>query len=625
MSKIHNYQLTNEIIEFLKNIHIRFYLLSFLILIRVNGSAQDVRISTLSEDIQIRKDTSFTRNVSVYIKKSNDYMAYPIFYDNKLEELSEISLNVKKGNRFKTVKDPVIREDDVNIDYITSKKIKSILIPPDVEAKICYTITCNELMYFSDLRFFSYDEADTLKYQIVVPEKFRLLYDIINKDSLDYLSIDSVKSDGLMKWFIKVVPVKVKPDPLMYFGIYKNMKGPLMRTIVVPATYKHREAEYLKDWYLRKASSSIRFDSVTIHKIDELTAGISDPLEITDTLYKYVKKNFKYVAIEIGMGAFIPSNVNEVFLNKQGDCKDLSNFLNEALNYKGIKSYIALAATYDHISDCDFPSLSSANHEICVAYLNNKPVLLDPTDPIHIPQTTVESIQEHSIFIIKPDSGEFYKINRLSPQQNVIRYEIALKADSSQKSLEGEFKAVYQGISGNFLRRTFIDLNNDELNKVGNKHYESVFGNQSITDLKINMSRNSVETEGKLSVKGKIFNDADNRYLFIDFLPRIIEQVDRETMLEGIFLGNTIDKKVKLRIVTDKTFEAFSPIEHTFSKKGVSLKLRITNPYDSVIECDYEFILDYIYIEKDNLDIINEALKTFKKITNEPIILKNKR
>ena len=49
------------------------------------------------------------------------------------------------------------------------------------------------------------------------------------------------------------------------------------------------------------------------------------------------------------------------------------------INYKGIKSDIALAATFDHISDCNFPSLSSANHVITTAYVNNEIILLEKT------------------------------------------------------------------------------------------------------------------------------------------------------------------------------------------------------------------------------------------------------
>lgn len=615
--------LTLKTLKFVENPFLNLILLFFLAAISLDSSAQSIPIKTRLENIIIKKDTSFVKNVSVSLKKTETTIIYPIFYDSELEEVSDIQVYIKKGKRFKLVKDIVMREEDVDLDYITSKKVKSIILPPNAEMKITYTVKCKELMYFSGLSFFSYNEIDTLIYEISVPKTFRFVHNTIYKDSLDYIAIDSISSDSLTKWSIKVNPAKVEPDPLMLFGIYRNMKVPYMRTVIIPVSYKDRKMEYMNDWYLHKVEKRRGLNDAVIHKINELTNGISDPMKVLDILYNYVRNNFKYVAIEIGMGAFVPSHANEVFTNKQGDCKDLSNFLCEALNHKGIKSHIALAATHNHFSDCDFPSLSSANHVICVVYIKDKPIILDPTDPIHFVETPVQSLQNRSILIINSNGGEFYKVNGFSSQQNLINYEIRLEANSAQMSMEGEFKASYKGISGNFLRRE-LNVGSVDTDFAGGNHYESVFGNQSISDFNVNDKANTIEAEGKISVNGKILNDGDKRFLFIDFLPRIIETESRSTLLEGTHLGSNFSKKVNLRIRMDEPFETFSPIEHTFSNEGVSLHLKISNPSSFIIECNYEFVIDYIFIEKENRDNTNEILKSFKKIIDVPIILNKK-
>lgn len=586
--------------------------------------SQNMAIKTISENILIKQDTSFVKEVSVFMKKSDAPIIYPVFYDAELEKVSDIQLYLKKGKRYKLEKSPVIGEEDVQLDYITSKKVKSILIPSETEAKITYSVKCNELMYFSDLHFFSNDEIDTLKYQISVPNTFHFVHNTINKDSLNYLKIDSIKTDNLTKWNIEVRPVKVKPNPLILFGIYKNIKAPLMRTLIIPNSYKNEERKYMNDWYFQKLKNRRGLSNNAIYKIDELTKGVSDPIKILDTLYGYVKNNFKYVAIEIGMGAFIPTHVNEVFTNKEGDCKDLSNFLSEALNYKGIKSDVALAATYDHISDCDFPSLSSANHVICVAYIDDKQVVLDPTDPIHFSGAPVQSIQKRSIFIVNEKGGNFYKPPSFSPQQNGVNYKMEIKINSDQMVLDGYFEATYEGISGNFLKRELLYKKNDIANSVIKKHYETVFGNQSISDFKIINTDKSVDVKGLISINGKIFKDGNKRLLFFDFLPKLIETVNRETLLEGTHLGNPFSKNVDIKINMVEPFHKFDKIEHTLSNKGVSLVLKISTPSEYVIEFNYEFVFDYFITEKENLDITNEILISFKKIINEPIIFQNK-
>ena len=604
-----------------------FSRLMFLILCfnaSVNGFTQNLSIKTRSENIGIKKDSSFVNNVSVLLKSNEESIVYPIFYDGELEEITDIQVFSKKGKKYKLQKKSVIREEDVEYDFITSKKVKYIFIPPNTEAKITYTLSCNELMYFSDLRFFSYNEIDSLKYKITVPNIFKFIHSTIYKESLDFISIDSSKFDKKTTWNIEVIPVKVEPDPFLFFGIYKNIKEPLMRTLIIPSNYEGNERKYMNDWYLEQLETTRGLSKEVMVKIDELTNGISNSLEILDILYNYIKNNFKYVAIEVGMGAFIPSNINEVFVNKQGDCKDLSNFLSEALNYKGIESHVALAATFDHISDCDFPSLTSANHVICVAYIDGEFILLDPTDPIHSPQTPIQSIQDRTFFIINPNGGQFVKAESFSAQQNLITYKIDLEVKSNKTIMEGTFAANYNGVSGNFIRRNFLYKSVDKIKTDGKTYYESVLGNQSISDFKLTRNTKFIKSEGTLSVNDKIFKDGESRFLFVDFLPNIIESQNRESLLEGTHIDGPFNKEVRLVLKMDEPFQPFSPIEHTFSENGIDLIIKISHISDNIIKYNYDFIFNYSIIDEDNLDLVNEALKSFKNVINEPIILYKK-
>ena len=605
----------------MKKLFTQILLIKVFFIVPLLISAQEKQILSKHEKITINNDSSFTRELIIRLEYSKDRIVFPIFYDTELEEVTEVKVYIKKGNRYKKLRKPFIKDESVDINHISSKKRKSILLPPETEARITYKVNCSELLYFSSLNFFSYDNIDTLRYQINVPESFHFAHSIVYEDSLRYLQIDSSKTENTTQWDIEVVPVKVEPSLLMFFGFYKKLKVPFMRTIVVPSAYKNKEKEYMNDWFLDEVKSKRILESTTIQKIDEITYGITDPFEIMDTLYNYVRENFKYVAIEIGMGAFIPSTVNEVFLNKQGDCKDLSNFLCTALDHKGIKSHLALAATFNHISDCDFPSLGSANHVVCVAYINNNPVVLDPTDPVHIPDTPVESLQQRTILIVNPEGGEYYKIKSLSPRQNEINYEIELKTDTEKGLLRGAFYAEYSGISANFLKRKFLDASDNDIMEYGKKFYERVFGNNYVSDVNVRKKSNSIITGGNLSLSGKVYTDNEVQYIFIDFLPELFETENRKSFLEGIYIGNTIYKKVNLRIITDEPFRTFSPVEHSFTENGVSLNLKISNPSDLNIDCTYEFLFDYISIDKENMEITNEILQKFIEVINEPLIL----
>ncbi|NOU58528.1 transglutaminase-like domain-containing protein [Marinifilum caeruleilacunae] len=588
------------------------------------GFCQDIPIQLLEEEVIIQNDSSFVRNISVHFKKNSEDFVYPIFYDRELEEVENLRVEIKKGKKYKAFKHQAIASKDIDTEYITSKRIKSIAVPAEENAKVSYSIHCKELMYFTDLRLFSFHDVDSIKYKITVPKSLHMARNLIYQDSIKFLQVDSVLLDTAIQWKIKAVPIKIKADPLALFGIYRNLKVPLFRTIITPTEYIGNETAYMNHWYLNKLEKRIGLDSLALRKIDLLTEGMTDSLQIIKSLYKYVRSNFKYVAIEIGMGAFIPSHVNEVYRHKYGDCKDLSNFLSEALRHKGIRSDIALAATFNHISNCDFPSLVSANHVICVAYCNGKKIILDPTDPIHIMEQPVQSLQNRSILIINKDGGEFLSVEGFSPRQNLIDYQIKLQVNSDQNAIEGDFHVSYNGLSGNYLKYSLYDQNKDKRNKICTKYYESVFNQENIGELKLSDSQDPLQAQGKISVKGKLFKDKHNSLLFLDFLPRLVESVERKMLLEGTYLGHTCHKRVKIQIQLPDEYKEFEPIKHEITKENVSLHMRIEKHENGLLECNYDFVLNHIFIDKHNKEAINHILKSFKEITNEPIILQKK-
>ncbi|MGV6831395.1 MAG: transglutaminase-like domain-containing protein [bacterium] len=589
------------------------------------GFTQELDIQSKSEYIEILKDSSYKQTKTVIFKPSKERRVYPIFYDTELEWISNIKLYQKKGSRYKEIKKLRIVEEDVKSEYIISKKIKSIAIPSDGEIKLEYDVRCRELMYFTNLPFFSYDNVDTMTYTIKIPKEFDFEYDTIDKDSLDFFQLDSIKSTEAYNWRIKVIPKKVEPDFLQFFGIYRNMKVPLMRMLVIPNTYNRNSAKYLNDWYINNIASTKVLSENAKKKIDELTQDLEDPKAIIRTIYNYVKSNFKYVAIEIGMGAFIPSHVKEVYENKQGDCKDLSNFLTEALKYKGIETHLALAATFDHISDCDFPSLSSANHVICVAYVDDKPILMDPTDTIHIEGTPVQSLQDRTILIVNNEGGSFFKVAPNSPEENQIKYEAELNLNSEKSEIDGLFTIAYNGSSSNYFKRVLQSEGKEKLQSYSKTLFEEIFGNQTISDLKVEPVDENYYVNGNLNIQGRTFNDGQNKFLFLDFLPRLIESENRKTLIIGTYLRNPYQKTVYLKIQLDELIEDFDIIKHSFNEKGVKLDLSIDAISENELEIKYDFTINHIFIDKHNLESTNKILTDFNNIINEPIILKKQK
>src|SRR5690606_19975124 len=60
-------------------------------------------------------------------------------------------------------------------------------------------------------------------------------------------------------------------------------------------------------------------------KVRELIAGVTDPLEKIDLLYRYMQQHTRYISIQLGLGGWQPFSAAEVANKGYGDCKALSN------------------------------------------------------------------------------------------------------------------------------------------------------------------------------------------------------------------------------------------------------------------------------------------------------------
>ena len=85
-------------------------------------------------------------------------------------------------------------------------------------------------------------------------------------------------------------------------------------------------------------------------------------------IYNYLKKNFRYVSIQLGIGGFKPTSAEITDERKYGDCKALSNYMMAVLNCLNIKSYVALvnAGPRQEAVDEDFPCNRFNHMIVCI-------------------------------------------------------------------------------------------------------------------------------------------------------------------------------------------------------------------------------------------------------------------
>ena len=121
----------------------------------------------------------------------------------------------------------------------------------------------------------------------------------------------------------------------------------------------------------------------SIQKAQELTAGMSDTLDIIRAIYQYAQSHTRYVAILLGVGGYQPEPASSVAQMGYGECKALSNYTVALLNAAGIKAHYTLIQHGQQIVqiDPDFPS-NYFNHVIVCVPLENDTIWLETTNQL---------------------------------------------------------------------------------------------------------------------------------------------------------------------------------------------------------------------------------------------------
>lgn len=115
-------------------------------------------------------------------------------------------------------------------------------------------------------------------------------------------------------------------------------------------------------------------------KILEMVAGVSDPGEKAEILYKYMQDRTRYVSIQVGIGGIQPFPASTVEEYGYGDCKALTNYMKTILEVAGVPAYYSLirAGRAKYNLDTNFVS-NRFNHVILHVPLADEDLWLECT------------------------------------------------------------------------------------------------------------------------------------------------------------------------------------------------------------------------------------------------------
>lgn len=159
-------------------------------------------------------------------------------------------------------------------------------------------------------------------------------------------------------------------------------------------------------------------------EIHQMTDNLKTDREKVATLYQYLEKTTRYVAVLLGIGGQQPAPAASVSKSGFGDCKGLSNYMRAMLKEIGIASnYTTISTTNSRLLP-DFASVGQMNHVILQVPLKGDTLWLECTNP-QLPLGYLhEDIAGHHAIVVSEKGGELVQLPDYADSVNAVRQQI---------------------------------------------------------------------------------------------------------------------------------------------------------------------------------------------------------
>lgn len=157
--------------------------------------------------------------------------------------------------------------------------------------------------------------------------------------------------------------------------------------------------------------------------VAQLIKGKADNVEKLNIIYNYVQQNMKWNGSN---SIFTTLNLKKAYSDKTGNSSDINLLLSVMLNKAGITANPVILSTRQHgLLPVAHASLSDCNYVIVQAIINEKPVLLDATEPNLQPGTLpLRCLNGEGHLINKEESEPVQLSNSKSMENTMVQLQI---------------------------------------------------------------------------------------------------------------------------------------------------------------------------------------------------------
>jgi len=404
---------------------------------------------------------------------------------------------------------------------------------------------------------------------------------------------------------------------------WKKMSSKVIKNESLPLPFSdiantlHLNTDYswsdIVQWYSDLTAELTRPNSVIKTLAKDLFEGNKayQPEEKAKIIYDFICQNIQYSSVDFRQSGYIPQKASNVYLDRLGDCKDVSTLFSAIAKEVGLKANLVLINTADNgKEDIILPSLNF-NHCIVKVYLPKGEKYLELTDP-HLPFGHLYYYhQDASILEIPSNTAEVSKgLERLQLNKGYQTKSKRTANVSIQKdgSMNIDMKVLKTGKNAASMTSRYYDQ--DKINQKDNlKNLIDRFHKSAVKIVDFDLSglkpgNDQVEYTYNYEVENDILKMGSFRSIKVPFSDVLVEMSifeDEERINDLYFVKyedtDIYEHHMNIKLQEDQKFKEF-PENIELNYKGFTYSMKVNKISEKEIEISRIYKTDSKNIKK---------------------------
>ena len=296
-------------------------------------------------------------------------------------------------------------------------------------------------------------------------------------------------------------------------------------------------------WYTPLFRDRIAASPEITTKAGQLLAGKTNFYDQAEVLAKFVQKDIRYVAIEIGIGGYQPHAAADIFRNRYGDCKDKTALLTSMLSVAGIHATALIVDTERGVVNPAAPSTianhaitaieipsgyqSDGLHSVITADSGKRYLVFDPTSEKTPFGQLEHELQGGYAILMEGSNSQVIQLPVLDPQLNTIRRTAAFQLQPDG-SLKGSVTEKRFGDVASYRRDVFTGGDARQQRELIDGQLKLDFTSFNATDLKIeNLDALNLDLTLSYALSADAYAQATGPLLMVR--PRVLGRLELPT------------------------------------------------------------------------------------------------